>query len=219
MASRGWLPPRVPRLRNVAYAIGLAASGLLVLFLCAGRGAPALSASGSSGAAARGGYALEEAGDVSPAWTSLEPVTQVIDAQPFVWAITQHGVTVTFYLNSVSQSAWFTFTPQISGELPGYLPTPYFFRLDGSYRATDWPVSLGQAGIQIELSYDPAHLGGADPSTLQFFHFGTTTWLPQGGTVNLADRTITLRTKRTQQFAIGGELPKKYLYLSLVMRQ
>ena len=220
MASQRWLPPRVARLRNVACAIGLAAGWLLVLLLGAGRGAPALSASdGSDGDVVREAFAWGEAGDVSATWTSTQPVTAVIGPDPTVWAIEPHGITVTFYLNSVSKSAWFTFTPQISSELPGYLPTPYFFRLDGSYQATDRPVSLGQAGIQIKLSYDPSRLGTADARTLQFFHFGTTEWIPQGGDVDLFAKTITLKTKRTQAFAVGGELPKQYLYLSLVMRR
>jgi hypothetical protein len=220
MASQRWLPPRVARLRNVACAIVLAAGWLMVLLLSAGRGVPALSASdGLDGNAVRSAHTWGETGDVSATWTSTQPVSAVIGREPSVWAIEPHGVTVTFYLNSVSDNAWFTFTPQISRALPGYLPTPYFFRLDGSYQATDWPVSLGQAGIQIELAYDPARLGGADPRKLQFFHFGTTEWSPQGGEVDLLAKTITLKTKRTQAFAVGGELPRQYLYLTLVMRE
>jgi hypothetical protein len=147
------------------------------------------------------------------------PVTTVVDDHPRVWNITEHGVTVTFYLNSVTEPAWFTFTPQISGPLPGgYLPTPYFFRLDGTYQETGWPVSLNRTGIQIEVSYDAARLGEIDPRTLQFFHYGATEWLPQGGDVNAIASRLTLRTKRTQAFAIGGQPPKKYRYLPLVIR-
>ena len=159
MASQRWLPPRVlrrvARLRNVACAIGLAAGWLLVLLLCADRGAPALSASdGSDGGAVRGASVRGETGDVSAAWTSTQPVTAVIGHERSVWAIEPHGVTVTFYSNSVSESAWFTFTPEISSGLPGYLPTPYFFSLEGFYQATGWPVSPpGDTLIPPRLSH------------------------------------------------------------------
>jgi hypothetical protein len=205
----------------VACAIGLAAGWLLVLILCAGQSTPALSASGGSGADAVQRRAWAETGDVSATWTSTQPVTTEVDNDPFVWPITQHGVTVTFYRNAVGGSAWFTFTPRSPSELPsGYLPTPYFFDLDGVYKDSGWPVSLDDTGIQIELKYDPSRLGEIEnPRTLQFFHFGKTEWLPQGGDVDLAAKTLTLKTERTQSFAVGGDPPKQYVYLALVMRK
>jgi hypothetical protein len=221
MASQAWLPPHSSRLRNVACAIGLAVGGLVALLLCAGPGTPALSASGGSSAdPARGTRVWPETDVVSGTWTSMQPITTVVGPDPFVWPITQHGVTVTFYRNSVSDSAWFTFTPQSSSGLPGgYLPTPYFFDLEGVYQINGERVSLGWEGIQLELTYDPSRLGEIEAGTLQFFHFGTRDWVRQGGDVDLASKTVTLRTKRTESFAVGGEPPRRYLYLSFVIRQ
>jgi hypothetical protein len=190
---------------------------LLALLLCTSRGAPAALAYSDSGAVP--GARRLQSGEIGTTWTSTVPVTTVVDDRRRVWPISEHGVTVTFYLNSVTEPAWFTFTPQISDPLPGgYLPTPYFFRLDGTYQATGWPVSLNQAGIQLEVSYDAARLGEIDPRTLQFFHYGATEWLPQGGDIDLSASRLTLRTKRTQAFAIGGQPPKKDVYLPLVIR-
>ena len=221
MASQGRLLPRMSRLRNVVYAIGLAAVWMGALLLCASRGTPALAASGGSGVdAARGSRGWAETGDVSAIWTSTQPTTTVVDDELKVWSIAQYGVTVTFYPDAVGAPAWFTFTPRSETKLPGgYLSTPYVFDLDGEYMSSHWPVSLGDTGIQIELSYELSQLGTIDPRTLQFFHFGKTEWLPAGGDIDLIAKTVTLRTERTQSFAVGGEPPKQYLYLSLVIRE
>jgi hypothetical protein len=220
MESRGWLRPYVSRLRNVACAIGLAAGCLLVLLLCAGRGAPALSASSGSGMDAAHSRVWAGTGsDLGPTWTSTQPVTTEVDKEPYVWAITQHGVTVTFYRGSVRGAAWFTFTPKSKATLPhGYLSTPYVFDLKGTFKSTDWDVSLWPPGIQIELKYDPSQLGQIEPRTLQFFHLGTIEWNPHGGDVDLAARTLTTRTMRTESFAVGGRPPQKYVHLPLVIR-
>lgn len=222
MTSRGWLPPCTSRLKKVACAIGLAAVSMVVLLFCAGRGAPALSANGAGLDGARSSRAGAETGDVSVTWTSTQPVTTVVGRDTFVWPITQHGVTVTFYQDAVIGTAWFTFTPKLKPEteLPDkYLVTPYVFDLDGTYQKGGGRVSLGSTGIQIELTYDPSRLTEIELDKLQFFHFGKTEWLPMGGEVDLIAKTVTLRTERTESFAVAGEPPKKYLYLALVMRE
>jgi hypothetical protein len=143
-----------------------------------------------------------------------------VDDEPFEWWIPQHGVTVTFYRSSVVGSAWFTFTPKSPSALPGsYLPTPYFFDLDGVYMDSHKPVSLGKNGIQIELIYDESWLGGIDPRTLAYFHFGSIEWVKQGGDIDLLARTLTLKTNRTQSFGVGGQPPRKYLYLAVVLNE
>jgi len=218
MASQGWRPLRASRLYKVACAIGLAIGLIAVLFLCVGRGAPALSASTDAGADRASARA--ERGEIGPTWTSTQPVYAEIGRDPYVWSITEHGVTVTFYVGSVSSDAWFTFTPRISSSLGNvYVPTPYFFDLEGSYKIDDSQVSLGALGIQIELAYDPARLSEVDQGTLQFFHRAPTRWVPQGGDVDLAASTVTTHTRRTESFAVGGDPIKKRLYLSLVMRE
>jgi hypothetical protein len=220
MASRGWLPPRVSRLRNVAGATGLAAGCLLVLLLCAGRGMPALSAEAGAGEAAVSVHPWTERGDVSGAWTSLQPTSTVVGPSRYVWEIDDHGIVITFHTNSVSFPAWFTFTPRISSALPGvYLPTPYFFDLNGVYQINDERVSLDYDGIEITLAYDPSRLSKIELDSLRFFHFGTTDWVLQGGEVNHGTRTVSLSTKRTESFAVGGKPRMTHkTYLSLVMR-
>jgi hypothetical protein len=213
MASRRW------RLKKVSCAVGLSIAWVAALLLCASHGAPALSASSASDSepSAR---VWAEGDDVSTTWTSMQPVTTVVGPAYFVWPITQHGVTVTFNQEAVGATSWFTFTPRTQTELPiGYTSTPYVFDLNGTYRATGKPVSLGNAGIQIEVQYDPSELDRIDPRTLQFFHRGKTEWFPQGGDVDLLAETISLKTERTQSFAVGGEPPKRYLYLSIVIRE
>jgi len=220
MASQGWLPPRRSRLRNVACAIGLAAGGLVVLLLGLGWGAPVLSASDGPGSAPAYGDTWTETGDISATWTSTQPVAAIVDEQRFVWPITQHGVTITFYPSVVRGQAWFTFTPKSPSTLGGsYLPTPYFFDLESEYLDSHLPVSLDKNGILIELTYDPSQLGGLDPHTLQFFHLGSIDWVRQGGDVDLIARTLTLNTKRTESFGVGAQPHKQYLYLAFVVRE
>jgi hypothetical protein len=199
----------------VACAIGLAASWLVVLLLCARHGALAVAAAGGSESVPARAWA--EPGEIGPTWTSTQPVVAIVDEDNFVWSITQHGVTITFYQSSVVGRAWFTFTPKSPTALPeGYLPTPYFFDLDSEYMDSHQPVSLGKNGIQIELVYDPFRLGEIEPNTLQFFHEGPVEWVRQGGEVDLVDRTITLWTKRTESFGVGGMGPKERVYLPIV---
>ena len=218
MASQGWRPLRASRLFKVACAIGLAIGWITVLFLCVGRGAPALSASTDSDGDRASAWV--EVGEIGPTWTSTQPEYIQVGRDYKVWALEHHPVTVTFYPGSVSADAWFTFTPRISSSLGGaYAPTPYFFDLEGVYKENDLQVSLGTLGIQIELSYDPVQLTGMDERSLQFFHHAPTEWVPQGGDVDLTANKLTLRTKRTESFAVGGSPPKKYIYLSLVMRE
>lgn len=218
IASQGWLPPRLSRLKHLACAIGLAAAGLAMLLVFAGQGAPLLSASGGPGAAAARGAAWAETGDITATWTSTQPIATLVDKNYFPWWIPQHGVTVTFYPNSVVSSAWFTFTPKSPSALPGsYLPTPYFFDLESEYIKSGNEVSLGGNGIKIEVIYDESRLTGIDPRTLQFFHFGSIDWNLQGGDVDLIHRTVTLQTNRTRSFAVGGQPFKKYLYLPFVI--
>ena len=220
MASQEWLPPRVSRLRNVAGAIGLATGCLIVLLLCAQRGAPALSADTALDAAGPRPVVWAETGDITPTWTSTLPVTTIVDDEPTVWSITQHGVTITFYRSAVVGSAWFTFTPLSSSPLTSsYMPTPYFFDLESEYMDSHKPVSLGKNGIQIELVYDESRLDGMDPRTLQFFHYGSTEWVKMGGDIDLVARTVTLQTDFTQWFGVGGQPPKQYVYLALVPRE
>lgn len=220
MASQGWLLPRRSRLKNVACAIGLAVGGLVVLLLCLDWGAPALAASGSPGVGPVRGPAWAETGELSATWTSYQPTSTLVDSEPLVWPIPQHGVTVTFYRSAVVGQAWFTFTPKSSVPLTGsYLPTPYFFDLDSAYVASDLPVSLGRNGIQIELVYDESRLGEIEPRTLQFFHFGATAWEKEGGELDLVAKTLSVRTTRTESFGVGGQPTQTHLYLAFVVRQ
>lgn len=222
MASRKELP-----LKNVAGAIGLAAGWLLVLFLWAGRAGSELSADARVGAGqGRAAEVETEAGDVSVSFTSTQPITILLTRDqvklaPWVWEIAEHSVNITFAKLSVQADAWFTFTPQISGTInETYLPTPYFFELGSRYVSFPDSVSLTGDGIQIEVTFEEAHLGPKiDPSTLQFFHYGTTKWEPKGGDLDLQAKTISLWTKRTERFAVGGEPYWERAYLPLAFHK
>jgi hypothetical protein len=148
-----------------------------------------------------------QGGDVGVAWTSTEPVTTlVIGGEPQEWVISQYGVTVTFYENSIAgQAAIFTFTPKtgVPSNFP-VAPTPYFFDLSGEWAyPSDGEVSLYHE-IGIALAYKEADLGGIEESGLQVFNYRFKEWMNTGATVNVTENLISWETNYTGLFAVGG---------------
>jgi hypothetical protein len=145
-----------------------------------------------------------QGGDVGVAWTSTEPVTTyVTGGEPQEWVISQYGVTVTFYENSVSGDAIFTFTPK-TGTPSNFpvAPTSYFFDLSGRYPGAG-EVSLYHE-IGIALAYKEADLGGIEESSLQAFNYRFKQWVNTGATVNVTENLISWETNYTGLFAVGG---------------
>jgi hypothetical protein len=157
--------------------------------------------------------------ELAAGWVSMEPASAEIWPGERTWAIPEHGVSVVFKGGALTVPAWFTFTPRYPSVLPyPHRPIAYFFDLWGTYAINDQPVSLGASGIEIELTYDDAHLGGADPESLRFLYRGHSgVWETQESRADLESQTISLRTARIGSFGVGGE-PFK-LYLALVVNE
>jgi hypothetical protein len=180
--------------------VGLAAAALAGLLFCLSRGTPAVQAA---------------AGEVGPAWTSMEPISKRIGEHATIWPIPQHGVTLTFKGDTLTWPAWFTFTPQLPSVLPApYITTPYFFRLWGTYAGGSSPVSLGASGIEVELAYEMSRLEIDDPQRLEAF-YRRGGWTPLGAQVDADAATLTFKAAVIGEYGVGGEGPKVFLPLAV----
>jgi hypothetical protein len=192
---------------KLVMVIGLALALIFLLLCWALTGSPPVHADAQPAQDGAGEHSLPaQGGDVGVAWASTEPVTTyVTGGVPQEWVISQYGVTVTFYENSINGNAIFTFTPR-TGAPSNFpvAPTPYFFDLSGEWAyPSDGEVSLYHE-IGIALGYKEADLGGIEESSLQLFNFRFKEWVNTGATVNVTANQISWETNYTGLFAVGG---------------
>jgi hypothetical protein len=201
-------------------AVGMACVLTAVLLWWAAGRAPqaevlALSAERPPGDA----FTAERQGDVFATWTSTETVTKVILYRQYVvWPISQYGVTITFYGNSLNGDATFEFTPRIDLVLqPPFIATPYIFELRGISHATGKPASLLN-DIDIVMEYDEANLGGIRESSLGVYSYwpiaGGEDWVSQSSSVDTINNRIHFATTETRVFVVGGFRSRVFLPVS-----
>lgn len=186
---------------RMALSIGLAIAATAALIYWISAQAPDVWAS-TSGPAREG----SSRGDIGVTWTSTTPVTTTVGQnESKVWIIATYDMTVTFYLNSVSWPAVFTFTPESGYSIGGAIASSHFFRLEGRYEGGG-TVSLND--VKIELQYSPAELNGAREHTLNLYHYDlfTDVWAIQDkeAFVDPEANLLSCKTNETGLFGVGG---------------
>lgn len=210
---------------GLIWVVGLAAAAAVMLLWGASRGAPlhvaaALKGGSVPGSSGPGSHSLYRA-NVGGTWVSTTPVTTVLSSNGYqVWPISQYGVTITFYENSVpldlglfpelkdsvvplQVTAIFTFTPQENVSLAQGLTSAYVFNLEGRY---SWGGPVSMNNVDIALQYNEDDLEGIIEHTLRFYHYDSfaRAWGVQPGSLDSSSNVIECTTDETGLFAVAG---------------